>query len=92
MRRGRRPRQPQGDERLVRRDCPRLAFDVVAQDDRRDAGLPRRLGRRRERSARRGDDAVVDIGETRVARLRRFAVAAFQIGGDAGRRGDPVFG
>jgi hypothetical protein len=55
-------------------DLARLAFDGVAEDERRDAAA--RFGRRRfEHLARAGDQAEFAARQTRVARLGRFQFA-----------------
>ena len=59
-------------------DLARLAFDLVAEDVRLDAGGARRRGSGFERLLRRGDQVRSWPANTRVAGLGRFQRAALQ--------------
>ena len=73
------------------RHLARFALDGVAKDEWRDAGLARRLGRRRQRTARRGDDARLAVGEAHIARLGRLADARLEHRTHLVRRFNAVF-
>ena len=74
------PRHLQRDAGQRLADLARLAFDRVAEDVRRHAGVARHLRRGFERHLRRGDEAGFDRRQARIAgldafRLRRFRAA-----------------
>ena len=71
-------------------DLARLAFQRVAQDQRREAQGARFGGHRLQRHERRGDHAVLAAGEARVAGLGRLLLRLFEMRGDRGGRRDPV--